>query len=133
MSDLTHILASLERGDESAPERLAEAVYGELRRLAAAKLSRERPDHTLQPTALVNEAWLRLSGNATWENRRHFFGAGFRCCYPSRYQSSSAFMALARPERAAVINSSAFLLTFLDTFFSKGTRRPDQATPFASS
>ena len=75
MSDLSDILASLQRGDETAPERLAEAVYGELRRLAAAKLARERPDHTLQPTALVNEAWLRLSGNATWENRRHFFGA----------------------------------------------------------
>lgn len=75
MSDLSDILASLEQGDETAPERLAEAVYGELRRLAAAKLARERPDHTLQPTALVNEAWLRLSGNATWENRRHFFGA----------------------------------------------------------
>ena len=76
MPDVTRILEALEAGDETAPDRLMEAVHAELHRLASAKLARERADHTLQPTALVNEAWLRLAGaGAGWENRRHFFGA----------------------------------------------------------
>ena len=70
------MLADLQDGDEQGAGRLLEAVYAELRRVAAAKLFRERADHTLQPTALVNEAWLRLAGSSpTWENRRHFFAA----------------------------------------------------------
>ena len=76
MPDVTRILAALEAGDATAPDRLMSAVYAELHRLATAKLARERVDHTLQPTALINEAWLRLAGaNQGWENRRHFFGA----------------------------------------------------------
>jgi RNA polymerase sigma factor (TIGR02999 family) len=77
MNDVTRILAALEAGDEAAPDRLMEAVYQELHRVAAAKLSRERVDLTLQATALVHEAWLRLSGSSSpnWENRRHFFAA----------------------------------------------------------
>jgi len=77
MDDVTRILAALEAGDGQAEHQLMEAVYHELHRLASAKLSRERSDLTLQPTALVHEAWLRLAGDSmpTWENRRHFFAA----------------------------------------------------------
>ncbi len=77
MQDVTRILEALDAGDGAAADRLMEVVYGELRGLARAKLARERPDLTLQATALVHEAWLRLSeGNSqSWENRRHFFAA----------------------------------------------------------
>ncbi len=63
-------------GDRAAYAQLYEAVYAELHRVARASMRRESPGHTLQPTALVNEAYLRLSsGESGWENRRHFFGA----------------------------------------------------------
>jgi RNA polymerase sigma factor (TIGR02999 family) len=67
----------MENGTSQAAEQLLALVYDELRRLAGAKMARERPGHTLQPTALVHEAWLRLGGDAqpAWQNRRHFFGA----------------------------------------------------------
>ena len=67
----------MERGSPHAAEQLLALVYDELRRLAAAKMAHERPGHTLQPTALVHEAWLRLGGGAqpAWQDRRHFFGA----------------------------------------------------------
>jgi RNA polymerase sigma factor (TIGR02999 family) len=75
-SDVTRLLDAAGSGDGLALERLYEGVYGELRKMAAAGMRRERGGHTLQPTALVNEAYLRLSpGSGTWENRRHFFGA----------------------------------------------------------
>jgi len=80
MGNVTRILRDIERGDSCAADRLLEAVYGELRRLAAARLRREAPGQTLQATALVHEAYLRLVGNegrdgADWQNRAHFFGA----------------------------------------------------------
>ena len=76
MSDVTHILNAMESGDGKAAEELLPLVYDELRRLAAVKMAREAPGRTLQPTALVHEAWLRLLGEEhTWENRRHFFSA----------------------------------------------------------
>lgn len=66
-------------GDRAAAEELLRVVYGELRELAASALSRERAGHTLQPTALVHEAWLRLAGpDAGWNGRGHFFGAAAR-------------------------------------------------------
>ncbi len=67
----------MEAGDPQAAEQLLALVYDELRRLAAAKIGQERDGHTLQATALVHEAWLRLgcNGPAAWQNRRHFFGA----------------------------------------------------------
>jgi RNA polymerase sigma factor (TIGR02999 family) len=76
MSDVTRMLNALERG-ESRAEELLPLVYDELRRLAAAWLARERPGQTLQATALVHEAWLRLSTPAqpSWESRKHFFAA----------------------------------------------------------
>jgi RNA polymerase sigma factor (TIGR02999 family) len=77
MSDVTRILEEVRRGDKDAADRLLAAVYEELRRLAASKLAHEKPGHTLQATALVHEAYLRLLGDerAAWENRAHFFGA----------------------------------------------------------
>ena len=77
MSDVTQILRAVERGDAKAADELLPLVYAELRRLAAAKMAHEAPGHTLQPTALVHEAWLRLVGNeaSKFENRAHFFGA----------------------------------------------------------
>ena len=77
MSDVTRILEEVKKGDRQATDRLLSAVYDELRRLATRKLSHERPGQTLQATALVHEAYLRLLGGETahWENSVHFFGA----------------------------------------------------------
>jgi len=77
MSQVTHILDRAGQGDPKAAEELLPLVYEELRRLAAHKMTLERPSPTLQPTALVHEAWLRLAGEAAprFENRAHFFGA----------------------------------------------------------
>src|SRR5215831_6407788 len=77
VGDVTGILGAIQQGDPHAADQLLPLVYDELRRLAAAKMSREVPGQTLQPTALVHEAWLRLGGEAqpTWQNRAHFLGA----------------------------------------------------------
>jgi RNA polymerase sigma factor (TIGR02999 family) len=77
MSDVTRILHAIKHGDAQAADELLALVYDELRRVAAHKMAHEAPGHTLQPTALVHEAWLRLGGDQqpTWENRAHFFGA----------------------------------------------------------
>lgn len=75
--NVTHILNAAASGDSQAGERLLPLVYEELRRLAATKMAHIAPGQTLQPTALVHEAWLRLEGgeNQGWENRKHFFAA----------------------------------------------------------
>ncbi len=78
MSDVTHILSQIESGDPSAAEQLLPLVYEHLKTLAAAKMTDERPDHTLQATALVHEAYLRLVGpndERSWDSRGHFFAA----------------------------------------------------------
>jgi RNA polymerase sigma factor (TIGR02999 family) len=78
MSDVTHILSAIEQGDPSAAEQLLPLVYNELRRLAAQKLAHEKPGQTLQATALVHEAYLRLvdvKGAQHWKSRGHFFAA----------------------------------------------------------
>jgi RNA polymerase sigma factor (TIGR02999 family) len=77
MNDATQILERANQGDLKAAEELLPLVYEELRRLAAVRMANERAGQTLQPTALVHEAWLRLGGDrqATWQNRAHFFGA----------------------------------------------------------
>jgi len=74
--DITQVLAAVEQGERSS-ERLLPLVYEELRKLAYARMSHERGDHTLQATALVHEAWLRLAGtnDPQWDNRAHFFAA----------------------------------------------------------
>ncbi len=78
MSDVTQILSQIESGDPSAADKLLPLVYAELRRLARDRMANERADHTLQATALVHEAYLRLIGTEKemhWESRAHFFGA----------------------------------------------------------
>src|ERR1700749_3147825 len=79
MSDVTRILSAIEEGDPHAAQQLLPLVYEELRRLAAQRLAEELPGQTLQPTALVHEAYLRLTGSGeeqrSWDNRGHFFAA----------------------------------------------------------
>jgi RNA polymerase sigma factor (TIGR02999 family) len=77
MSDVTRILSELAQGDARAAARLLPLVYDELRQLAAQKLAQEKSGHTLQPTALVHEAYLRLVGDGEtgWDHRGHFFAA----------------------------------------------------------
>lgn len=78
MSEVTQVISAIEQGDPAAAQQLLPLVYEELRRLAAARLAHERPGQTLQPTALVHEAWLRLAGPGEalkWNGRAHFFGA----------------------------------------------------------
>jgi RNA polymerase sigma factor (TIGR02999 family) len=81
MSDVTRILSAMEEGDPHAAEQLLPLVYEELRKLAAQKLAQERPGQTLEPTALVHEAYVRLvrgertGSSQAWDNRRHFFAA----------------------------------------------------------
>jgi RNA polymerase sigma factor (TIGR02999 family) len=78
LSDVTRILESIEHGDLKAADELLPLVYGELRKLAASKMANEAPNQTLQATALVHEAWLRLTGNdgqSQFQNRAHFFAA----------------------------------------------------------
>ncbi len=77
MSDVTRILEAAQQGDPTAADQLLPLVYDELRRLAAHKMANEAAGQTLQPTALVHEAWLRLVGNENkkWDGRAHFFGA----------------------------------------------------------
>jgi RNA polymerase sigma factor (TIGR02999 family) len=77
MSDVTQILTDIEQGNAQSTEKLLPLVYNELRRLAAHKMASEPAGHTLQPTALVHEAWLKLVDppSQSWQNRAHFFGA----------------------------------------------------------
>lgn len=78
MSDVTRLLDAAAAGDRQAAADLLPLVYGELRKLAAARMAGEAPEHTLQPTALVHEAYLRLLGPADaagWDHRGHFFAA----------------------------------------------------------
>jgi RNA polymerase sigma factor (TIGR02999 family) len=77
MNEVTRILNAIQTGDAKAADELLPAVYHELRKLAAHKMAGEAKGHTLQPTALVHEAWMRLAGSNRegWQNRAHFFGA----------------------------------------------------------
>src|ERR1051326_1772629 len=78
MTDLTKLLGAIEQGDPQAADELLPLVYEELRKLAAVRLANEAAGHTLQPTALVHEAWLRLAGDdarTPFANRAHFFAA----------------------------------------------------------
>jgi len=76
MNDITRVLNAMAAGGDSGSAELLETIYAELRKMAAARMAGERSGHTLQPTALVHEAYLRLAGgDPHWVNRRHFFGA----------------------------------------------------------
>jgi len=81
MSDVTQILARVEQGDGQAAEELLPLVYEELRKLAAARMAQEAPGNTLQATALVHEAWLRLvrTPRQSWQSRAHFFRTAAEC------------------------------------------------------
>jgi RNA polymerase sigma factor (TIGR02999 family) len=104
MTDVTSILNQLEQGQTQAAGELFPLVYDELRQMAAAQLVSENPGHTLQPTALVNEAYLRLVGPANahgFANRRHFFGAAseaMRCIIDDQARNKR------RQKRGGVIN-----------------------------
>lgn len=83
MSQVTRILETIEHGDSKSTDELLPLVYGELRRLAAYKMAQEAPGHTLQPTALVHEAWLRLISpeeQVRFQNRAHFLERRRRRC-----------------------------------------------------
>jgi len=78
MGDVTQILSNIQSGDQGAADQLLPLIYEELRRLAAAKMAQESPDHTLQPTALVHDAYVRLvdvEKAQQWDSRGHFFAA----------------------------------------------------------
>jgi RNA polymerase sigma factor (TIGR02999 family) len=77
MSEITLVLEAIKRGEKQASEQLLPLVYDKLRNLAAARMAQENAGQTLQPTALVHEAWLQLAGDGSrsWQNRAHFFGA----------------------------------------------------------
>jgi RNA polymerase sigma factor (TIGR02999 family) len=101
--DVTALLIEWSGGDPDALERLMPVVYGELRKLAASYLREERPDHTLQPTALVHEAYLRLTNQrqVAWQNRAHFFGIAAR-------MMRRILVDYARRRRAAKRNAAAW-------------------------
>jgi RNA polymerase sigma factor (TIGR02999 family) len=77
MSDVTQLLSAIDAGDPKAADQLLPLVYGELRKLAVVRMANEKAGQTLQPTALVHEAWLKIAGNGhqQFANRRHFFKA----------------------------------------------------------
>jgi RNA polymerase sigma factor (TIGR02999 family) len=107
--DITALLKDWSGGDRAALERLIPAVYEELRRLAASRLRSERPDHTLQPTALVHEAFLRLADQRSvdWANRSHFFSIAARIM-------RRILVDHARKRRAAKRDAAALRLTVSD-------------------
>ena len=106
MSGVTHILGRLEQGDAKAAEELLPLVYDELRRLAASKMANEAPGHTLQPTALVHEAWLRLGGSEapSFQNRAHFFGAAAEAMRRILIERARRRVAAKRGAGAAMVN-----------------------------
>jgi RNA polymerase sigma factor (TIGR02999 family) len=107
--DITALLKDWSGGDREALERLMPIVYGELKRLASSYLRSERADHTLQPTALVHEAYLRLQGQRSviWSNRAHFFGIAARIM-------RRILVDHARRRRAAKRDAAALRLTLVD-------------------
>lgn len=101
MSDVTLVLEAIGRGEKQASEELLPLVYEELRRMAVARMAREAAGHTLQPTALVHEAWLRLVGGGarSWENQAHFFGAASEAMRRILVESARRKSRLKRGER----------------------------------
>jgi RNA polymerase sigma factor (TIGR02999 family) len=100
--DVTRLLKAMREGDASAADELLRQIYKELRVLAAVKMARELPGQTLQPTALVHEAWLRLvdkDGQAQFKNRAHFFGAAAEAMRRILVEAARRKMALRRGGR----------------------------------
>jgi RNA polymerase sigma factor (TIGR02999 family) len=114
MSDVTQILNAIEKGDPHAAEDLLPLVYDELRRLAAQKLAQEKPGQTLEATALVHEAYLRLVGDQQFANRRHFFAAAAEAMRRILVESARRKQLVPRVEfegfePAAIIDNQRFL------------------------
>ncbi len=110
--DVTQILGELKQGQPDAEGRLVPLVYRELRRIAAAQLRRENPDHTLQPTALVHEAWFRLVrvSEVDWQSRSHFFAVCATIMRRILVDHARAQQAAKRGERAQTIEFDEGLL-----------------------
>ena len=106
MSDVTQLLHAIEAGDSRAAAALLPLVYDELRQLASAKMARESAGHTLQPTALVHEAWLRLGGSEapSFQNRAHFFGAAAEAMRRILIERARRRIAAKRGAGAAVVD-----------------------------
>ena len=102
MSQLTRVLEQIQQGNEKAGDELLPLVYEELRKLAAHKMAGEAPGQTLQPTALVHEAWLRLTGaeNKTWDSQGHFFAAAAEAMRRILIERARAKSRLRRGNRA---------------------------------
>ena len=117
---ITELLHAWERGDAAAPEALARLVYAELRRRAARALRREADGHTLQPTALVHEAWMRLDGQhgARWESRTQFFAVAAR-------MMRRVLVDHARTRRALKRGAAPVQVTLGEVDRSAGTRAPE--------
>jgi RNA polymerase sigma factor (TIGR02999 family) len=109
MSEITQILEARTCGDPKAAEELLPLVYTELRKLATARMMEERGTSTLQPTALVHEAWLRLAGSAEprWQNRAHFFSAAAEAMRRILIDHARRKLALKRGARAERIDLDA--------------------------
>ena len=110
MSEITRLLGRLEQGDANAAEELLPLVYEELRRLAASKMANEAPGQTLQPTALVHEAWLRLGGSdaPSFQNRAHFFGAAAEAMRRILIERARRRVAAKRGAGAAMVDVDEF-------------------------
>jgi len=106
MSEVTQLLASIKGGDPTAAEQLLPIVYEELRRIAAYKMTGEAAGHTLQPTALVHEAWLRLGADEQpdWQSRAHFFGAAAEAMRRILIERARRRIAAKRGAGAAMVN-----------------------------
>ncbi len=106
MSDVTQLLHAIEAGDPRAAAELLPLVYDELRKLASMKMARETPGHTLQPTALVHEAWLRLGGSdaPSFQNRAHFFGAAAEAMRRILIERARRRIAAKRGAGAAIVD-----------------------------
>ena len=104
--EITLLLRKVRQGQTEAADELVRLVYQELRRIAAAYLRKERPGHTLQPTALINEAWLRLAGQTRidWRDRTHFFGVAAQMMRRVLVDHARAHLAGKRGGGTAVLN-----------------------------
>jgi RNA polymerase sigma factor (TIGR02999 family) len=140
MNDVTRILSAVEHGDPTAAQQLLPLVYDELRKLAAQKLAQEKPGQTLQATALVHEAYVRLVGvdsDPKWDARRHFFAAAAEAMRRILVESARRRRSLKRGgdrqrvgldlEQPVEVESSAQLLALDEALERLEARDPDKA------
>ncbi len=114
--EITELLLAWNRGDDRARDELMPLIYDELRRVARNLLRRERPGHTLQPTALVNEAFLRMvdQSRVNWQNRAHFFGAAARLMRQVLVNHAEARQAAKRGGQAERVSINEIDLTAVE-------------------